>query len=81
MRIELVKIGNSQGIRLPKSIIEQAQLTSKLELEISPGAIIIRSVQRPRETWEQDAIACHAAGEDLLDEWDATAADFEGPWE
>ncbi len=81
MRISLVQIGNSQGIRLPKTVIEQAQLTKDLDLEVANGAIIIRSAHHPRADWEQDAMACHAAGEDGLDNWDATTSDFEGDWE
>ena len=80
MRISLVNIGNSRGIRLPKAVLEQAQLTDELDLEVSEGAIIIRSANRPRETWEEAAIACHASDEDQLDEWDTTTADFEGQW-
>ena len=80
MRIDLVRIGNSQGIRLPKAIIEQAQLTDELDLEVSAGALIIRAVRSPRATWEQAAKSCHHLGEDQLDDWDATIADFEGQW-
>ena len=80
MRIDLVKIGNSQGIRLPKAIIEQAQLTDELDLEVSEGAITIRSTTRPRESWEDAAIACHSAGDDQIDDWDVATSDFEGQW-
>ena len=80
MRVDLIRIGNSQGIRLPKAIIEQAQLTDELDLEISAGAIIIRAVRSPRATWGQAAKSCHDVGEDRLDEWNATIADFEGQW-
>ena len=80
MRIDLVSIGNSQGIRLPKAIVEQAQLTDELDLEVSEGAIIIRSVKRAREAWEAAAIACHSSGEDRLDDWDATTSDLEEQW-
>ena len=80
MRINLVKIGNSRGIRLPKAIVEQAQLTGELDLEVSEGAIIIRCAKQARAAWEEAAIACHGAGEDRLDVWDATTSDFEGQW-
>ncbi len=80
MRINLVKIGNSRGIRVPKAIVEQAQLTDELDLEVCDGAIIIRSAKQAREAWEEAAIACHASGEDRLDDWDATTSDFEGQW-
>jgi len=80
MRIDLVKIGNSQGFRIPKTVIEQAQLTGELDLEVSPGAIVIRSVKQPRQGWEQAAAACHSAGEDQLEAWDTTVSDFDGSW-
>lgn len=80
MRIDLVKIGNSRGIRLPKAVVEQAQLTDELDLEVSEGTIIIRSARRPRVTWEDAAIACHESDEDRFDEWDVTLSDFEGRW-
>ena len=80
MQIDLVKIGNSQGIRLPKSIIEQAGLTAQLELEVSDGSITIRAAKRPRQDWAQAATACAESGDDRLDEWDATVSDFAGKW-
>jgi antitoxin component of MazEF toxin-antitoxin module len=42
MRTTLIKVGNSQGIRLPKAIIEQAGLGKDLDLIVKDGAVIIR---------------------------------------
>ena len=81
METSLVRIGNSQGVRLPKAVIEQAGLTEHLELVVAKGAIIIRSAKRTREGWEEAAAQCHMAGEDKLDEWDVTVGDFHGDWE
>ena len=78
MRASLVKIGNSQGIRLPKAIIEQAGLTEELDLEVSGQSIIIRALKQPREAWGDAAAKCHKAGEDHFEIWDATAGDFAG---
>ena len=48
----LVKIGNSQGIRIPKPIIEQAHLEGKeLEFQILNGGLFIVPVLKPREGW------------------------------
>ena len=80
MQIQLVKIGNSQGIRLPKAVIEQAILSEELDLQVSEDAIIIRSASRLRSDWAAAAEACRAAGEDQLDEWDVTTADTAGQW-
>jgi len=80
MQANLINIGNSKGVRLPKAVIEQAGLTEKLDIEVSGDAVIIRSSRNAREKWAAAAEACHAAGEDQLDDWDTTIGDFEGSW-
>ncbi len=76
MHARLINIGNSQGIRLPKTVIEQAQLTEELDLEVLDDSIVIRSRRQTREAWAESASACHKAGDDRLDDWDATSSDF-----
>ena len=80
MQTNLISIGNSKGVRLPKAVIEQAGLTSQLEIEVSGNAVIIRSARQSREDWASAAAACHQADEDQLADWDATIGDFEGDW-
>jgi len=41
MDINIVKIGNSQGIRIPKSILKQVGLKNKARMIIEGGAIKI----------------------------------------
>ncbi len=43
MKTSLVKIGNSKGVRLPKAVIEQSQLTDELELEVGDGVVVLRN--------------------------------------
>lgn len=81
MTTKLIKIGNSQGIRLPKALIEQAGLEGPLKLELSGNSVIIRSAKRsPREGWAEAAAELAASGEDKFDEWDCTINDFHGDW-
>lgn len=80
MQAKLISIGNSQGVRLPKSVVEQAGLTDTLDIEVSGDAVIIRSTKRPRRNWDSAAAACHQSGEDQLRDWHATVRDFEGEW-
>jgi antitoxin MazE len=48
----LVKIGNSQGIRIPKPLIEQAHLEGKeLKFQVLNGGLFIIPVLKPREGW------------------------------
>ena len=45
MIIDIIKIGNSQGIRLPKTILEQCHIDSKVDLEIKDNRIIINPIK------------------------------------
>ena len=50
----LVKIGNSRGIRIPKTLIEQAHLDGKeLKLKVIDGGIFISPVNTVREGWNE----------------------------
>jgi len=66
MKIRLVRIGNSRGVRLPKAIIEQAGLTEEVELGVQDGAVVIARVASARLGWADAARKIHQRGEDLL---------------
>jgi len=80
MLVNLVRIGNSKGVRLPKAVIKQAGLTDEIDLEVRDGKVILSPARQPRIDWEVAAQACHEADEDTLSDWDAALNDFEGSW-
>ena len=50
----LIRIGNSKGVRIPKSLIEQAQLEDKeLKFKIIDDGLLIKPVKKPREGWKE----------------------------
>jgi antitoxin MazE len=51
MKTRIVRIGNSQGIRIPKPLLEQTGLRGEVEISIQDGALIIQPARRPREGW------------------------------
>jgi len=54
MLVSLVQVGNSKGIRLPKSILVQCQIEDKLEMEVSDNQIILKPIKnKPRERWAE----------------------------
>jgi antitoxin MazE len=65
MKVELVRIGNSQGIRTPKPIIEQGGFEGAVELRIENDHVVIAPARLPREGWEE---AFRAAGSSVQDE-------------
>lgn len=66
MRAKIIKIGNSQGIRIPKLFPEQTGLDGEVELEAQGDQIIIRSVSRPRQGWDEAFQAMAERGDDQL---------------
>jgi len=77
-RTRIVRIGNSRGLRLPKALIAQAELTDEVELHAEPGRLIVQAVREPRVGWAAAARRMHETGDDqLLDEPTPTRFDNE----
>jgi antitoxin MazE len=66
MNAKLVPIGNSRGVRLPKSVIGQCGLGDEIELVVRDGCLIIRPSRAARAGWEEAFERMHAAGDDHL---------------
>ncbi|MDH5666763.1 MAG: AbrB/MazE/SpoVT family DNA-binding domain-containing protein [Nitrospira sp.] len=66
MKAHIVKIGNSKGIRLPKTLLQEAQLEDEVELQAEPGRILISKATKPRTGWAEAAERMHAHDEDRL---------------
>jgi antitoxin MazE len=52
VRSKVVKIGNSRGIRIPRTMLEQAGLTDQVEMTVEGNRLIVRSAHRPRAGWK-----------------------------
>ncbi len=66
MITKIVKIGNSRGIRIPKSIIEQSGIKSEVELEVKENKIIIKSLSEIRNNWNSAFQKMSKNNDDLL---------------
>lgn len=73
IRTRIIKIGNSQGIRIPKTLLEQSGIQTEVEISIDGDRLTIRPLQQLRTGWDQ-AFAAMAAHQDdvLLDEVNPT---------
>jgi antitoxin MazE len=81
LRSRVVRIGNSQGVRIPKQALQQAGISQEVELDIQEDQIVIRSAHHPRLGWEEQFRAMAQAGDDrLLDAETPTRWD-EAEWE
>ncbi len=53
MKTQIIQIGNSQGVRIPKMLLEDSGITGLVNLELHPDGILIRKAEKPRAGWEQ----------------------------
>lgn len=80
MEVAIRKMGNSQGVLIPKPILAQVGLEGSADLQVRDGVIEIRPVRRnPREGWDQDAQRLASEGGDSL-VWLELANMDDGEW-
>ncbi|WP_372920348.1 AbrB/MazE/SpoVT family DNA-binding domain-containing protein [Salegentibacter sp.] len=53
MEASVIKIGNSKGLRLSKTILEKYHIKDKVELILEKDQIILRPIESPRKNWEE----------------------------
>jgi antitoxin MazE len=70
MNTRLIRVGNSQGIVLPKKLLQQYHLTGEVDLRPTPEGLLIAPVTTPRrQDWDarfQQALAQGQAPEGEL---------------
>jgi antitoxin MazE len=67
MRTTIRRIGNSQGVLIPKPVLVQLGLEDEVEMEIENDAIVLRRPrQKAREGWAEASKAIAEGGDDAL---------------
>ena len=66
MEATIIKIGNSKGVRLSKTILEKYQIGEKVELILDIDQIILRPIKQPRQGWAEAFKKMHEDGDDEL---------------
>ena len=64
MRARVIKIGNSQGLRIPKPILDQTGIMDDVEIEVEKNQIIVRPVKNIRAGWDAAFKAMGECGDD-----------------
>jgi antitoxin MazE len=81
MKLSVVRIGNSKGIRIPKPLLDQCQITEAVDLKIEGKRIVLTPVKsKPRQGWAAEAVRMHEAGDDALLIPDVFEEDVDVPW-
>ena len=83
MILEIVKIGNSRGIRIPKHILEECEILDSVEAEVRNGVLHLK-VTVPRMNWEKqfiNSLKKYAQDDELSSENEINLDMSEGEWE
>ena len=66
MELSIIKIGNSKGFRLSKTLIEKYNIKDKVEIILEKGYIILKPISSPRKGWETAFKKMNENGDDQL---------------
>lgn len=83
MKLKVVPIGNSQGVRLPKPLLEQCGIQKEVEVEAVEGMIVLRPIQKKvRQGWEKSfqEMANHGDDQLLLEEVENAFDESDWQW-
>jgi antitoxin MazE len=83
VKSRIIKIGNSRGIRIPKILLDQANLGDEIEVEVQGDKLVIRSLRSPRQGWDKQFAEMASRGDDeLLDSEAGNLSNWEkAEWE
>ena len=77
----IVAIGNSQGIRIPKPLLEQSGLSGEVEITATKQGLVIRPKHRPRAGWGAAFAEMSRLGDDALVDQPAPTAWDRDQWQ
>lgn len=86
MKTRIIEIGNSQGVRIPLNVLEQAGigggsraevLGQEIEMTPTEGGILLRVANHARAGWEEEFARMAEEGEDALLDADAPASEWD----
>lgn len=82
MKANIIRIGNSQGVRIPRPILEKCGLRGRVEMNVEDNVLVIAPVQEARDGWSDAFKRMAEQGDDepLLNENDLSSWD-ESDWE
>jgi len=84
-RTRIIKIGNSQGVRIPKVLLEQLGFGNEIEIAVQDNQLVLRPVKRSRQGWAEQFRLMAERGDDQLVDGDGVALsswdDTEWEWE
>ncbi len=66
MQVRVIRIGNSRGIRLSKTILQKYDIQDNVELILEDEQIVVKPTSMARQGWNEAFKKMHLEGDDQL---------------
>jgi antitoxin MazE len=66
MKVSIIKIGNSKGFRLSKTVLAKYNISEEVEMILEEEQIVLRPITTPRKGWDEAFKQMHENGDDQL---------------
>jgi antitoxin MazE len=67
MNVKIIRIGNSKGVRIPRSVLDRCNIEDQVEMKVENGKIVLTPLQGgPRQGWEEAAKLMHERNDDEM---------------
>lgn len=53
MKVAIIPVGNSRGVRLPKAVLDECRFKDTAELTVEDGRVVLTPVNAPRANWAE----------------------------
>ena len=80
MDVSVIKVGNSRGIRLSKTLLERYNIKDKVEVIMEKGYMILKPKSEVRKGWDEAFRQMHENGDDKLVEIDVFEDEIFEEW-
>ncbi len=82
MRAEIIRIGNSKGLRIPKLILDQCGFRKSVNLDIVDHSLVVTSCSDLRAGWSEafQQMACNQ-DDSFLDDDSASLSSDDEEWQ
>ena len=78
MKVKIIRIGTSKGVRIPKAILESTGIEEEVVMEATNDSIVLRPAKNVRQDWEEsfkgisEKDADNLQYQDFANDWDDT---------
>ena len=77
MKVSIIRVGNSRGIRIPKPVLQQCGLQDEVELDVRDQELVIRATRQVRAGWDEAFRLMAKRGDDGLLDRDARSTGWD----